>query len=78
MPQQDAVRLDRQRVVGHDVVGGRRRVGHRAVQQDVVHDDGGRPIGFQHAECLEIVLGPDDGEVKMALRIELADLLEIG
>ena len=38
----------------------------------------GGAIGFQHAERLEIVLGRDDGEAKMALRIELADLLEIG
>jgi hypothetical protein len=30
----------------------------------------GGAIGFQHAERLEIVLGRDDGETKMALLIE--------
>ena len=77
-PQHDAVGFDRKRV-RRDLIGARRfRGSHHAVEKDVVHHEGRRPIGFDHQEGLGMILGVEDIHPEILLRVDLGDLLDVG
>src|SRR5439155_5885674 len=74
----DAVRLDRQRLGGDGVVGGRARLRRQAVEQDVVHHESYRAPGLDHLEGFRVAVGRDYVHAEVLRGVDLGDLLDVG
>ena len=54
------------------------RSGDQAREQDVVHHERHRAVGFHHQEGLGVVLGRDDVDAQVAGGVGFGELLDVG